>query len=79
MNEIGYLQGVGRVVMPVNTCLTIPFHLILTLIIMVLFYLLRKSTKMKKASNKTRISTDLEGVMQEYSVMGSGQPWDYAC
>lgn len=48
MNEIGYLQGVGRMVVPVNTCLTIPFHLILTLIIMGMFYMLRKSTKMQK-------------------------------
>lgn len=52
MNEIGYLQGVGRMVVPVNTCLTIPFHLILTLIIMVMFYMLWKSTKMQKASNR---------------------------
>lgn len=49
MNEIGYLQGVGRMVVPVNTCLTIPFHLILTLIIMVMFYMLWKSTKMQKS------------------------------
>lgn len=49
MNKIGYLQGVGRVVV---AGLTIPFHLILTLIIMVKFYMLRKSTKMEKASNR---------------------------
>lgn len=35
-------------VVAVNTCLTIPFHLILTLKIMVTFYMLRKSTKMEK-------------------------------
>lgn len=49
MNEIGYLLGVGKVVVAVNTCLTIHFHLILTLIIMVTFYMLRKSTKMEKS------------------------------
>ena len=52
MNEIGYLQGVSRVVVPVNTCLTIPFHLILTLIIMVMFYMLRKFIKVEKTSNR---------------------------
>lgn len=51
MIEIGYLLGVGKVVVAVNTGLTIHFHLILTLIIMVTFYMLRKSTKMEKKAS----------------------------
>lgn len=52
MNEIGYLLGVGKVVVAVNTGLTTHFHLILTLIIMVTFYMLRKSTKMEKSLHR---------------------------